>query len=309
MSEPEMSEEEVTPSRPRLHPLWRVVLYLVLCLVALGGAGYLFFRVEPILPMWARTGVLRYPGADPQSPEMGLAYVWMATGAMLLATAVMTAVVERRPLRSAGFQWGSGVAGEVGLGLVLGAALQTGIVGIAWLCGWAALRAEGPAGEALVLGALLLVPAALIEELSVRGYVLPTLSEAWGGRTALLVTSLFFGALHSLNPGASPLAFLGTTAAGVMLGLAYQRTGRLWLPWALHFAWNFAEGSLWGMPVSGVEAPSVLRTQLHGPVLWTGGAFGPEAGLLGLIAVILGIVLLERVLRRGTSADVADERR
>jgi membrane protease YdiL (CAAX protease family) len=304
MPEPEMSEESVEPSRRRVHPLCRACLYLVLSIVALGGGGYLLSLVEPFVPMWAQRAVLRYPDADLQSPEMGFAYVWVATGAMLLATAVMTAVVERRPLRSVGFQWGSGVVSEVGLGLVAGVALQTGIVGIAWLCRWATVQAEGPIGDALVIGTLLFVPAALIEELTVRGYLLPTLSEAWGGRTALLVTSVFFGALHSLNPGASPLAFLGTTAAGVMLGLAYQWSGRLWLPWALHFAWNFAEGSLWGMPVSGLEAPSVIRTQLHGPVLWTGGAFGPEAGLLGLIGVILGIVLLERVLRRGTSADV-----
>jgi membrane protease YdiL (CAAX protease family) len=124
-----------------------------------------------------------------------------------------------------------------------------------------------------------------------------------------VVTSVFFGALHGLNPGASPLAFLGTTAAGVMLGLAYQSTGRLWLPWALHFAWNFAEGSLWGMPVSGLLAPSVVRTQLHGPVLWTGGEFGPEAGLLGLLAVILGTGVLARLNGRKLSADDADERR
>src|SRR5581483_1530645 len=101
------------------------------------------------------------------------------------------------------------------------------------------------AGSALLSGTVLFLPAALAEELPFRGYLLPTLTQAWGSRTALVVTSVLFGALHSLNPGASLMAFLGTTAAGVLLGLAYERTGRLWLPWALHFAWNFAEGALW----------------------------------------------------------------
>lgn len=156
---------------------------------------------------------------------------------------------------------------------------------------------------ALLGGILLFVPAALAEELPCRRYLLPTLTQAWGGRAALVVTSVLFGALHCLNPGATPLAFLGTTAAGVMLGLAYQWTGQLWLPWALHFAWNFAEGSLWGMPVSGLLAPSVVRTQLHGPALWTGGEFGPEAGLLGLIALIVGTCVLARSIRRRVATD------
>jgi hypothetical protein len=302
MSEPETREEGVGPRRAQLHPGWRVFLYLVLNLVAWNVGAYVLALVEPFAPMWARRAILRFPDTDVQSPTMGLQDIWMATGATLLATAAMTAI-ERRPFRSVGFQWSRGVASEIGLGLAVGSALQTGIFGIAWLCGWASVQVEGPVWDVLVLGTLLFVPAALIEELFVRGYLLPTLSEAWGSRLALVVTSMLFGALHALNPGASPLAFLGTTAAGVMLGLAYQWSGRLWLPWALHFAWNFAEGSLWGMPVSGLEAPSVIRTQLHGPVLWTGGAFGPEAGLLGLIAVILGIVLLAKMRARGLATD------
>jgi membrane protease YdiL (CAAX protease family) len=287
---------------PRIRPLWRAVLYALLFFASglLLEPGLSF--LARALPARLRAGLPEVvdPRFDRPLGTVGIDAICLSLLAAMLVTAFMTAVVERRPFRAVGLFWGRGAASELRLGLGLGVALQTGIVAAAWLCGWAQSGVRGSdAGGALLGGISLFVPAALAEELPCRGYLLPTLTQAWGGRAALVATSVLFGALHGLNPGVSLLAFLGTTAAGVMLGLAYQWTGRLWLPWALHFAWNFAEGSLWGMPVSGLLTPSVVRTQLHGPVLWTGGEFGPEAGLLGLLAVILGTWVLARSFRCG----------
>jgi membrane protease YdiL (CAAX protease family) len=279
-------------NRPLPHSLWRALLYLLLLLLAsvlvFGALGVLFFFLGG-----TRLRNTSAPGSAEVARVNALTYGAAAVGA-LLATLVMRVGIERRPFRTLGFQWDARAPVEIGAGLALGLALQTAVVGVAWVCGWAKLRLSAAPLAAAEGGLLLFLPAALVEELTMRGYLLPTLAEAWGSRVALIVTSVFFGALHLLNPGASLWAFAGTVAAGVLLGLAYLRTGRLWLPWALHAAWNWTEGSLWGLPVSGVPVPAVFETDLRGPALWTGGEFGPEAGLLGLLATIAGIAVFVR---------------
>jgi CAAX protease family protein len=313
----ETSGAGIEPPRPRLSPLWRALLYVVLLLLAVALSGALLDPdlpfLGPLLPASLRANLpaLVSSSGGPARISVSLDEVLATALAALLATALVTALVERRPFRSVGLWWGRGAAQEVSVGLALGVGLQTGIFALLCLCGWVDVTLDGQAqGQGMLYGLLVVVeglllflPAAFTEELTVRGYLLPTLTEAWGRTAALVVTSALFGALHDLNPNASPLAFLGTAAAGVLLGLAYQWTGCLWLPWALHFAWNFAEGTLWGMPVSGLQAPSVIRAHLRGPVLWTGGAFGPEAGLLGLIAILMGILLLARLRRRELATD------
>lgn len=291
----------------RVHPVLRAGLYLALLLGAFGAAAIL---LNVSLALFGVTRVPTEPSLEsPEAVRLGVVTYGALTLAAVLATCAMTALVEKRPFRTVGFQWNGRATEEIGLGLLLGVTLQTGIVALAWLLGWAALG-EGIAPTtsaalaALAWGALLFVPAALLEELTVRGYLLPTLAEAWGVKVSLVVTSLLFGALHMVNPGASALGLAGTAIAGILLGLAYLWTGRLWLPWALHAAWNWAQGSLWGLPVSGARVPAAVPVELRGPALWSGGAFGPEAGLLGLLAVGVGIMAL--VVWRGRRAPDRD---
>jgi hypothetical protein len=81
--------------------------------------------------------------------------------------------------------------------------------------------------------------------------------------------------------------------AGLFLGLGYILTGELALPIGLHLTWNFFQGNVFGFPVSGMASTaSFLQIEQGGPVLWTGAAFGPEAGLMGMTAILLGAVLI-----------------
>ena len=87
-------------------------------------------------------------------------------------------------------------------------------------------------------------------------------------------------------------AVLGLLVGGLFLAYGYVRTRSLWLPVGLHIGWNFFEGVVFGFPVSGLDIYPLLRIKVNGPVLWTGGAFGPEAGLIVLPALILGAALI-----------------
>jgi membrane protease YdiL (CAAX protease family) len=140
------------------------------------------------------------------------------------------------------------------------------------------------------------------EEAFSRGYGLKNLAEGLnlpflGPRGAVVaawvISSVFFGVGHAMNPHTSVISTLGVTAAGLQLGLGYVLTGRLGIPVGLHFSWNFFQGNVFGFPVSGRDfGASFLGISQGGPGVWTGGAFGPEAGLLGFLACLLGGLLI-----------------
>ena len=130
------------------------------------------------------------------------------------------------------------------------------------------------------------------EELLSRGYHLQTLASGTNLFWGVVLSSVIFGLLHLANPNARWVSAVGIFFAGLFLAAGYLRTGRLWLSIGLHIGWNFAEGVLFGFPVSGLAAYPLLRIQVHGPELWTGGAFGPEAGLIVLPALAIGVGLI-----------------
>ena len=140
---------------------------------------------------------------------------------------------------------------------------------------------------------LALAPAALTEELLARGYVLSALVKAWGWPWAIATTSIAFGALHMLNPGASPESITLVTIAGVFLGAVLYGTQSLYAAWAAHLAWNCTMAVAFHVAVSGLplESPG-YRYVDAGPDWATGGSWGPEAGLPAGLTLIAGSVWL-----------------
>ena len=143
---------------------------------------------------------------------------------------------------------------------------------------------------------ILLLAGALFEEVMFRGYPFQRLVEAIGPWFAILVLSRLFGAAHLQNPNAGGIlswGFFNTIAVGVLLALAYLRTKALWVPFGFHFAWNFALGVAFGLPVSGLSTFSVIvRSHASGPKLLTGGDYGIESSLTGAVVIVLGILIV-----------------
>ena len=142
------------------------------------------------------------------------------------------------------------------------------------------------------------------EELLSRGYQLQNIASGTNLFLGVVLSSSVFGLLHLGNPNATWVSVLGIFFAGVFLTYGYIRTKQLWLSIGLHIGWNFFEGVVFGFPVSGLDIYPLTRIEVHGPELWTGGAFGPEAGLIVLPSLIVGGLLIwwftrNRVLNQG----------
>jgi hypothetical protein len=230
--------------------------------------------------------------------------------AALLATLASVWLVgrflDKRPMADYGLRLNRSWWLDLGFGLALGALLMTGVFLIEWAAGWLTITGSFQAARpdqsfvAAILWALLLfISVGIYEELLFRGYALRNLAEGLnlpriGPRGAILIawigTSAVFGLVHAGNPNATVISTLNIGLAGIFLGLGYVLTGSLAIPIGLHITWNFFQGNVYGFPVSGGQFGGItfIDTQQGGPAFWTGGAFGPEAGLIGLAAMLVG---------------------
>jgi len=107
----------------------------------------------------------------------------------------------------------------------------------------------------------------------------------------VLLSAVLFGLIHATNPGASAISVLGNSLGGLIYAMAFLGARNIWFPFGLHLGWNFTQ-TLLGFPVSGKEFLGPLTTSNVGSDLLTGGDFGPEAGIIGIIARFAVIALL-----------------
>jgi membrane protease YdiL (CAAX protease family) len=160
-------------------------------------------------------------------------------------------------------------------------------------------------------GWVVLIPLlALLEEVLFRGIVLNGLLLLWKKEwLAVLVSALLFGISHSSNTNATPLSVTSTCIGGVIYGIAFVKTRQLWLGYGLHTAWNLVQGPLLGFTVSGFNMHPLIKQNVSGPNLWTGGGYGPEGGLIGIGArcvILLMLVIYLAATRTRTVPAVAE---
>lgn len=253
-------------------------------------------------------------GESGRSAGVSPAFFLIGSLASLLATFASLWLagrfLDRRPLRDFGLRLNGGWLVDLFFGMFLGALLMTGIFLIEWSAGWVSVTGAFetvepgmPFAVAMLLPVGVFLCVGIYEEMLSRGYQIHNVAEglnyrAIGPRAAVVaawvLSSSFFGALHLFNPNASLLSTFNIALAGLLLGAGYVLTGELAIPIGLHITWNFFQGNVYGFPVSGLNpiGATFLTTEPSGPEIWTGGAFGPEAGLLDPAATLAGILLI-----------------
>lgn len=236
---------------------------------------------------------------------------WIVVAASALAAGwIVLARFDGRPFGALGFPLRAAAVTEIAVGLALGAVLLGAAVAALAVTGNVRFTADaGGAGEYLgYLGATLgfFWVAAAAEELLFRGYAFQALVAWIGVWPAVIVSSGVFAWMHGANPGIGPVAFANIFLAGVMLAVAYLRTRSLWFATAVHTGWNWMMASVLDLPVSGLQGfdTPLYDSAAIGPVWWTGGGFGPEAGLAGSAVLLAGTVWLARTARLREPGDV-----
>lgn len=159
----------------------------------------------------------------------------------------------------------------------------------------------------LLLSWVLMLLVSLTEEVAFRGYVLGSmLNEGINRYAALIISSVLFSLLHLFNPNFSFVAFLNIFLAGMMLGSTYIYTRNLWFPISLHLFWNWLQGPVLGMEVSGTQAGNtLLQLRLSEHNLINGGAFGFEGSLLCTALEVIAIIVILRLASKQSSCELS----
>ena len=284
------------PADSRLRAFWRVTIHFVVIVVGL-------LLTSAILRLLLSGGEgSGDSGTDPFKSMVAL----VITGLIYVVVTIVAArLLDRRRFSDYGLLWNTQWRRDLLFGLMLGGLLMGGIFVIELAMGW--ITIEGifftllpfPFAAAFLFFLFQMAMVGTYEELVFRGYQMKNIAEGLNfsplkGRTALflawILSSVAFGLIHVFNPGATLSTTIRITLAGVFLALPFLLTGELALSVGVHIAWNFFQGNVFGFPVSGLTMfrTTIFNTVQGGPELWTGGDFGPEAGLLGLIAIIAG---------------------
>lgn len=271
----------------RLRTGWRLLAHLAL-LVVLYVSVAIF-----LIPIWMLSGV----------PDTSTTALLIEAIGALFAITVSVFLARRwfdkRSFRSLGLTLNRGAGRDLLVGIIIAGVAIGVIFGAETALGWLHVEGFAWSSESLgsIAGNLLLYLAIFIcvgwqEELLCRGYWLQNLSEGVGLAWGVLISSWAFATLHALNPYVTPQAVFLLIGAGLLMASGYVWTRRLWLPIGLHIGWNFFEGPLFGFAVSGTGSFTLIHNVVAGPQIFTGGAFGPEAGLVVLPALVVGIVLV-----------------
>jgi len=267
----------------RLRSGWRIIIFILL-------AGTLLILSSMLISSLLPSSVARF-----LAPALGLT----------LATWLAGKLADQRNFAAFGMRLSQIWWIEFLLGTLLAAGVSALILGIAVFFGWYEFAnfgwnrtLESPFWMSLIGYTAFMLSVGYYEELAFRGYLnlnlfegfsRPGAQNSWiaGGSSIVLIAALF-GAVHATNPNATWFGVANILLAGIMLGVPFLATGRLGWSVGMHFSWNFVQGGILGLPVSGMPFDeAVMRFEPVGADYVTGGAFGLEGGLLGTSAILL----------------------
>ena len=181
------------------------------------------------------------------------------------------------------------------IGFIAGGLLVGGIILVLLISGSISFTVLNPV-TIIFKPLILFILLALGEEIIFRGILYRITEQSLGTWIALIISALLFGIVHITNDHADFLGLLSAALAGVMLGVLYTISGRLWYPLAIHVGWNFFQ-YFFGLPVSGLDDfEYFMDASREGPEWLIGGGFGIENSMLTILMILgLSAFLIYRI--------------
>ncbi len=256
---------------------------------------FLGFLALGIIVIISQAGTEVWPGHESNFANLLSAFITVAIASFAYYGFVH--LIERRDVTELSL---SHAAKELAGGVLIGAFLFSATIGILWVFGFYKVSGVNE-WTAIFSWLVLAIFSGVFEELLFRGILFRVMEESLGTWLALAISAVIFGLLHLANPNATLWGAIAIAIeAGVMLAAAFIFTRRLWLPIGIHFAWNFTQGAIFGVAVSGNEAKGLLQSTLSGPALLSGGAFGAEASVFAVIVgFAAGIYFIWKARQKG----------
>lgn len=266
-------------------PLVRLVIAISIILLSTTVAYYL------------SEGILRIIGNEPFPHFKGGLQVFFICSLSILFYWFYVALFEGRELSELSV---SSLVPQLGFGLLLGLIfISIIILVISLFGGYQIIGYNKP--EVLIPVLLMALQAGIFEEILTRGALFRIVEDGLGTWWSVLISAMIFGFLHIWNPNATFFSSLSIAmTAGVILALFFVITRKLWIPIGIHIAWNFTLGGIYGAAVSGGAAKGLIRSEMNGSDLLTGGEFGPEASVITVVFfALLGIYLAWYAIKKG----------
>lgn len=243
------------------------------------------------------------------SYDAGMTLTLFLTSVDVLLVLIFCRCIERRRFRTMGLTKRR-LPVDYPAGLLIGFAMFSAVLLLIWTGG--AAEREAVAQKPAAASAVLLFAGWMIqgfsEELTFRGYLMMTIGTRVSPWKATLYSAVCFACAHLGNSGVSLPALLNLTLFGIFMSLVVLRTDSIWCAAAIHTIWNWAQGSFYGLQVSGMDSgSSFFRFTLNGTRSWLGGgAFGPEGGIAAtavlLLCIVIVLLLPNRCGQRATPA-------
>lgn len=243
---------------------WKWLLLLVLSL----GGTLLMYGIACVFPMAVKNPV-----------ALGV-FCLLACAAMCVIYAFLSKQIEKRDITELDARR---LLPDLSVGCLYGGGCMVLSALVMWLLGVYKIDTVAPVWKDIIDDFFLFVIVAVGEELAFRAVLQRMIEERWGSTIALVVSSLIFGFVHYMNENGTVWGSIGIAVAAVeAASFIYSRT--LWMPIGAHLAWNFLQGNVFGLAVSGTKmSGTVIQPALSGPEILTGGAFGAEASIITVV--------------------------
>ncbi|EHJ01410.1 Abortive infection protein [Clostridium sp. DL-VIII] len=214
---------------------------------------------------------------------------------MIFYVILFWGIFERKSIKDIGLTKTKGSLSDLCFGVIIGA-MSFIIVALVLICTKSVKLQSGLSKTSilypLIIQLIIFIFVGISEELFSRGYCMNILKE---GRKSwfipIIVSSVIFSLLHSMNQGISLLAYINLFLFAVFMAGIYIKTKNLWMCIGYHTAWNYFQGPIFGFSVSGAETDSLYNIRVISSNIINGGSFGPEGGLVVTMVLVISIFI------------------